>query len=342
MTRVVLRGRRDFLRGIACGAALPLTSGCRTVGTVRKPVVTGMRNSFTFISPLITEEVRFRVIGDTHLTVNDARGEEFLKYTRRMGGARPESVPERESFRATLAAAKKSGDDLLALVGDQLSFPSAAGVEFLRSQLDAAGISWLYTSGNHDWHYEGMPGTETELRAQYESKILAPLYADGADPLAFTREVKGVRFVAIDDSTNEIQPGQLEYWRKEVATGRPLVLFMHIPLYVPGYTVADGPVGHPEWGAATDPYYLIERRPRWPVEGHTVVTRAFRDEVFAAPNLIAVCTGHVHRFQYATAENGTVQISCEANRKDAAALEITLLPSPRQNPSVEVLPAPAC
>lgn len=339
MTHMASPGRRSFLKGLACGAVSPLIGGCRPE-PVRRPVVAGIRNRFTFVSPLIDEEVRFRVVGDTHLTVNDARGDEFLQYTRRMGGACPESAAERKSFRATLAAAKKLGDDLVALVGDQLSFPSPAGVEFLRGELDAAGVPWLYTSGNHDWHYEGMSGTEAELRAKYEPKILKPLYADGADPLAFTREVKGVRFVAIDDSTNEILPGQLEYWRKEVATGRPLVLLMHIPLYVPGYTVADGPVGHPEWGATTDPYYLIERRPQWPAEGHTAVTRAFRDEVFAAPNLIAVCTGHVHVLQCATAETGAVQLSCEANRKDAASLEITLLPSPRKNPPVEVLPAP--
>ena len=165
------------------------------------------------------------------------------------------------------------------------------------------------------------------------------MYPDAANPLCFTREIRGVRFVAIDDSTNEILPEQLAYWREEVATGKPLVLLMHIPLYVPGYTVSEGDVGHPEWGAKTDPYYLIERRPRWPA-GPSATTLAFRDEVFAAPNLLGVFAGHEHQLEIATAETGAVQFVCESNRKDARRIDVSILARPRPNPPVEVLPPP--
>lgn len=293
---------------------------------MRRPAVSCVENRCTLVSSRVREPLRFFLVGDTHLTANDDRGNDFLQYTRRMGGERRESADEKASFRQTLAEAKAAGVDLVALVGDQISFPSAAGVEFLRRELDAADVPWVYTSGNHDWHYEGQPGAEVELRARIEPEMLAPLYAEGANPLCHTRVVKGVRFVSIDDSTNTVLPEQLAYWRREVATGEPLVLLMHIPLYLPGCTVAEGAVGHPDWGAATDPYWQVERRPRWPEGGHDAVTRTFRDEVFAAPNLLGVFTGHTHRQQIGFAETGAVQVVCPANRSGAARVEVTILP----------------
>lgn len=334
-------GRLGFLKGLAAGTALPLAGGCaRGCEAVRRPVVSLAHETCRVVSPLVREPVSFVLVGDTHLTVNDGRGDAYLKFTERMGGRRRESASEAESFRKTLAAAKAAKADLVALVGDQLSFPSWAGVEFLRRELDAAGVPWLYTSGNHDWHFEGMPGTEEDLRAKYEREILAPLYPDVRNPLCFTREIKGVRFVAIDDSINAVLPEQLAYWRQEVATGRPLVLLTHIPLYIPGYTVAEAAVGHPEWGARTDPYYRIERRPQWPEEGPSATTLAFREEVFAAPNLLGVFAGHEHCPEFGVAETGAVQVVCDSNRAEAHRIEVELLPAPRPNPPVTVLPAP--
>ena len=332
--------RLGFLKGLVAGAALPFADGCARGGnvTLRRPVVTMVREKCRVISPLVREPVSFFLVGDTHLTLNDGRGDAFLDHTERMGGRRGTSASEVESFRTTLAAAKAAEADLVALVGDQLSFPSWAGVEFLRRELDAAGVPWLYTSGNHDWHFEGMPGTEEALRAKYEKEILAPLYPNARNPLCFTREIKGVRFVAIDDSTHVILPEQLDYWRQEVATGRPLVLLMHIPLYVPGYTVADAAVGHPEWGAKTDPYYRIERRPQWPEEGPSATTVAFREEVFAAPNLLGVFAGHEHCREFGVSETGVTQVVCDSNRAEAHRIEVELLPTPKPNPPVAVLP----
>lgn len=331
-------GRLGFLKGLAAGSVASVV-GCRCGAAVGRPVVSSVGDRFTFVSPRVGASVRFFLVGDTHMTVNDDRGNDYLRYTRRMGGEQRESRQETESFKRTLADAKAAGVDLVALVGDQISFPTHAGVEFMRRELDASGVPWLYTSGNHDWHFEGMSGAEKDLRDRYEREILAPMYPDVENPLCFTREIKGVRFVAIDDSTNEILPEQLAYWRREVSTGKPLVLLMHIPLYIPGYTVAEGAVGHPEWGAKTDPYYLIERRPQWP-PGPSATTLTFRDEVFAAPNLLGVFTGHVHQLQVATAETGAVQTACESNRKGAKRIDVSILPRPRPNPPVQVLQPP--
>ena len=138
----------------------------------------------------------------------------------------------------------------------------------------------------------GTDGTAA-LRAEWTSKILAPLYPKGADPLAYSVDVKGVKLLLVDDSTYEILPSQLDFVRRELAKGLPTALFMHIPLYAPGRGVGYG-VGHPKWGAASDGGWKIERRERWPEAGHSETTFAFRRDVLAAPNLVGVFTGHVH------------------------------------------------
>ena len=44
---------------------------------------------------------------------------------------------------------------------------SRIGVEHLKAMLDASGLNWTYTAGNHDWHYEGEPGTSFAQREKW-------------------------------------------------------------------------------------------------------------------------------------------------------------------------------
>jgi len=225
-----------------------------------------------------------------------------------------ESTDPERSFEATLKLARKSGVDLVALVGDLFSFPAEAAIEWVQSRLAEAALPYLYVAGNHDWHYEGMTGTVDELRSTWIRKRLLPLY-QGQDPLMTVREIHGVRFVALDNSTYEIQPAQLEFFRAQSRTGQPLVLLVHIPLYAPGRSVGYG-CGHPDWGADTDRNHELERRPRWPESGHTAVTRAFHREVFSTANLVAIFAGHIHRPSL-DVWNGVPQFVADANAKGA-------------------------
>ena len=277
------------------------------------------KESLRFTVPSYKGQCRFMVVGDSHLTLDDARGEPFRQYSGRMAKpyrsalhfrtGRPIASPD--GFEYALAEAKKMKVDFLALVGDIVSFPSEAGVEYVRRRLDESGLNWMYISGNHDWHYEGLPGTEMALRAEWTRKRLAPLYQD-ADPMMASRVVKGIRFVFIDNSTYEILPEQLAFWKQEAAKGEPVALMMHIPLYMPGYGPREAGCAHPEWGAKIDPYFKIERRPQWPEAGHTQTTLAFREAVFSTPNLLGVFVGHDHRHMFAF-DRGHVQCVTAAN-----------------------------
>lgn len=235
--------------------------------------------------------LRIMAIGDTHLALDDSRGIPFQENSRRMAKLNPDAV---KHFLKTLETAENEKYDLILLAGDLVSFPSEAGIEFVVQALNKTGIPWLYTAGNHDWHYEGLPGSEMALREEWTRKRLLPLF-QGHEPLMYSVNQNGLEILMLDDSTNEILPEQLAFFRDKVASGLPLLLVMHVPMYVPGRDIFFS-CGNPEWCAANDPYWQIERRPHWPENGHSETTMAFHREVFSAKNLVAVIAGHTHKF----------------------------------------------
>ncbi len=325
--------RRDFIRTVAVATATaPLYAAAEgSESSHRLPGSFALDgNRVRLFSPRITQAFQVLMIADTHLFRDDERGAEFRQFSGRMAKAYNETKhfqtgqpthPE-EGFTAALKVAKEAKAELVALVGDILSFPSEAAVEWTLATLKEAGLPWLYTAGNHDWHYEGMPGSSDSLRGAWIAQRLAPLYQNEAS-LMSVRDVHGVRFVTIDNSTYEIQPEQLKFFREQVASGSPLVLFVHIPLYAPGRPVGFG-CGHPEWGAKTDNGFEVERRPKWRESGHTAVTLDFHREVFAAPHLLGVFAGHIHRASLDVV-NGIPQFVADANATGAY-LQLELVP----------------
>lgn len=295
--------RREFL-GATAGVAMAGAAGLDAMSTDGGAVRAGFvqeGNRIRIRSPRIRRGARVFMVGDTHLFRDDGRGESFRQYSGRMAKAYNrtkhfesghETDPER-CFVEVLGRAKSAGADCVALIGDLLSFPSEAAVEWVGGRLAEAAVPHVYTAGNHDWHYEGMEGSLETLRETWIRRRLLPLYG-GADPMMSVRDVGDVRLVLLDNSTYEISRAQLAFFRAQVRTGRPLVLLVHIPLYVPGRPLGFG-CGHPQWGAANDKGYELERRRRWRPGGHTAVTRAFHAEVFRVPNLLGVFAGHVHR-----------------------------------------------
>ena len=253
-------------------------------------------------SSSVSDTVRLMVFADTHLWMSDEREEPYREYSARMAGAYHSvkhfqtgapTTPE-ESFLATIRLAQQRGVDAIAMLGDIVSYPSERGVEWIGEVLDTVAIPCYYTSGNHDWHYEGMEGSSESLREKWRGERLMSLFGDN-DPDAYTVEVKGVRLLLVDDSNYKITPEQRDAVAAEVKSGKPFILMHHIPLYAPSRSVSFG-IGHPEWSAATDKNYKIERREQWPVEGHTEVDYEFYDLVTSAPNLLASIAGHVHSY----------------------------------------------
>jgi hypothetical protein len=332
-------GRRSALRHLL--AAAGLAGGLPAIAA--RPAMTPVpgRGSFSidgtrlrFHHPAIREARHFLLLADTHLFRDDPRGAPFTPYSARMAKAYnhtrhfltgAETDPE-ACFKASLDRLTDRRFELVALAGDILSFPSEAAVEWVMQHLEATGKPHVYTAGNHDWHYEGLPGSSAQLRRTWCAERLKPLYA-GADPLFHCRPIGEVDLVLIDNSTYEILPEQLEQFRAQDRKGRPTILLLHIPLYVPGRSLGFG-CGHPDWNAKNDRSWQLERREPWRREGHTPATMAFHRAVRRSRNVIGILAGHIHSPSVDVLD-GIPQIVTEANARGGH-LEVELLPMPAE------------
>jgi len=283
-------GRRGFVLGAAGALAVPSAgmTGCGSSCRGAAGYALDPNRRLRITVPGLGGEVRVFWASDTHLGLHDDRDDAYVGNYARMA----QWPGSKDGFSAFLDKAKAGNADLVALTGDIISFPTLANVEFAASALENCGVDWIYTAGNHDWHFEGDEGSDAEQRSSWTKKRLMRMYPSGADPLMYSKVVKGVRFVAIDNSIYHITEAQLEFWRHEVAKGDPVVLLMHIPLWVDGFDIDT--CGNPAWGAAADKYWQVERRRKW-AERQSPETFALRREVLSAPNLVAVFTGHIHR-----------------------------------------------
>lgn len=283
-----------------------LTSACANITNkkIKKPFTVAAtidQQKVFFYAEVIKESLKVVHIADTHLFMDDERGIPYQVYSNRMAKAYNQTTHFQtgiktnpaEAFEQTLAFAKKVNADVITLIGDIFSFPSELAIEWVLAKLKDTGIPYIYIAGNHDWHYEGMEGTLESLRDTWIEKRLLPFY-QGNNPLMAAYDIKGIRFLAIDNSTYQINAAQLAFFKEQVASGVPLVLLVHIPMYAPGKKISFG-CGNPNWGAATDRNFELEKRPKWPESGHTQTTLNFHKEVFNAPNLLGIFTGHIHR-----------------------------------------------
>lgn len=325
--------RRNFIKNSAIVGLTAPTAYYHANEPTTKPYLTSCSLTGHVVqlhTTAIKEPISVLMASDTHLWMDDERGLPYRQYSERMAKAynstkhflTKEATNPEQSFQSLIQLTKERKADLLALPGDLFSFPSEAAIDWVMQQLSTLSTPFQYTAGNHDWHYEGMEGKLADLRREWCNKRLAPLY-QGQNPLMSMVEIKGVRFVSFDNSTNEILPEQLTFLRTQIASKAPLVIFSHIPYYIPGRSMGFG-CGNPTWGWDTDKNYAIERRERWPKTGHTSTTFAFCQALFAAPNVLGIFAGHTHKASMDTL-HGTPQIVADANATGAY-LDIQLLP----------------
>jgi len=265
-----------FLRTLA---GILLAVSCTNVNTGQKVIhyIGNPTDQISSISiPGYNDSIRILQITDTHIDIPNEQEADLARYGERMHTAymnprrhysRDISKSTVEFFDDLLLRAKEENVELLLLTGDIVNFPSAVSVQYVYDRLTETGIPWLYTSGNHDWHYEAMEGMPDSLRSVWEEKALKPLYND-LNPLYYSQVINGINFVNIDNSTGETTSEQAAYLRNQLTKPEPVVLLSHIP-----YNLGRGVNG--------------------------VDTPGFKDLLLSSDDkIIAIISGHVHRTSF--------------------------------------------
>ncbi len=307
-------GRRSFIARTLAGAGAVGVTGLSFQRTDRFEwqCVHNTNAMETLISMSgITRPVSILQIADTHISCDDESDKPYEQYSGRMNKAFLQrnhyktGLPSTttDNFKELMAFATTQQVDMIALVGDIVNYPSATAVSFVKKEVDKTGIPYIYTAGNHDWHYEGLPGSSESLRNEWCEKRLKPLYT--SDSMWYSSDiVGGINMVTIDNSTYQVSEEQLAFYRKQIQRPEPVALFVHIPLYLTSMRMC---CGHPEWGAATDRGYEIERREKWPAAGNKPSTFEFIQAVKATPRLAGVFAGHWHQY-YSITEGNVKQL----------------------------------
>ncbi|MDF2651351.1 MAG: metallophosphoesterase [Paenibacillus sp.] len=218
------------------------------------------------------------------------------------------TIKTRENFQNSLTLSKKMNADCVVFTGDIIHFPSSENIEATQNDLKLIGLPYLYTLGNHDWHYSHLEQWNDETRAVNYSKFFE---LTNGNPAYQMLEVSGIRLIAIDNSNYQISEQQLLFFKEQLVTEKPCLLFMHIPIYIPSLE-ADvvqrwkAPIMMAAKGWKRD---TMEK---WSVRAVDESTREFCELLTEgkADNLIAIFCGHVHmphkdefrkgRFQYVT------------------------------------------
>ena len=294
--------RRIFIKTITASLAVPALVSCSGKGKHYVSTLQMAHNSSSLDSLIAVEGLEKPVtvlqISDSHITCEDERGKEFEQYSQRMAGAYAqvkhfrtlEPTTPYECFVELLQKAKDEKVDMIALTGDILNYPAELAVETVGRMVRDTGIPHLFVAGNHDWHYEGMEGSSDSLRREWCERRLKPLYT--GNMFFSSTMVGGINMITIDNSTFQVNEEQLAFYRQQCNRPDPIALFMHIPLYMPTMGIC---CGHPDWGAATDRNYEIERRQRWPESGNSASTVEFVQQVMKTDRLAGVFTGHRHQ-----------------------------------------------
>jgi hypothetical protein len=193
------------------------------------------------------------------------------------------------------------------LTGDMMLYPSFANLDFFRQSLQALEAPYMFTLGNHDWHYRHSAWNDA-TREKYYPRFHE--FTNG-NPAFQARDVGGVKLLAIDNSNYQITAEQLAFVRGQLAEGLPTLLFLHIPLYIPSLVEDITDVwGAPIMMAAQG--WKPEIRKKWGVREPDASTIAIHTTVTGGDydNLLAIFCGHVHfahkdefapgRYQYVT------------------------------------------
>ena len=186
---------------------------------IRTTLNIGVRKPFTFLH-----------ISDIHLSESDGDNsperKAFAADRKRSFSYAPAAVEFVKEY------VRKTGYPLVN-TGDMLDFITRENIRIAREFVRDTGM--MFAAGNHEYwhchnnrfHYDDVPETyagRLESLAMVEKEL-------GTNIRFSCREIGGVNLVCLDDSDYCIEEALFEKLKAVEALGKPILLFMHIPLY---------------------------------------------------------------------------------------------------------------
>ncbi|MDR0220197.1 MAG: metallophosphoesterase [Lachnospiraceae bacterium] len=297
-----------------------LITGCETP---KEPAVTDGLNIKTeeIIIAGLEGEYRFLFFSDLHMALaGEGDSPEIRDYVAERSAAfdGASSLTAPAKLAALVEAANAQTLDAVLMGGDIIDCPTPAALASLSQNLKLLDAPYLFALGNHDYTFPWEYFSEKSLTEYLpELATSVDVAADGFSIL----ELDGLVVVALDDSTNQINPAALSRLEAVLAQQKPVIILMHVPLVTDGN--ADLLAKSLEvWGP--DPEgnsrVLLGFSGLWPNEG----SRRFMDMIFAKDSpVVAILAGHAHFPHRDVLEPGIVQIiAAPAYEGNATIIEI--------------------
>ena len=233
----------------------------------------------------------FLHISDNHIAL---AGKGDIKRTRELAMGRAQYF--RECMKVLEEARKYANENNIFIVstGDIYDFLSEENFKFAKEYSDS--VDMMFVAGNHEFSY--FLG-EAEEDIIYRNRNLDRVQSCFKNDIRFyVREENGIKLIGIDNSYHQMETWQLERLKEEALDKKPILLFMHVPLYeekLYDYTVnvckqsAGYEMAVPEEKINT--YKEIERRRN---QKPTKVTQAAYDYILNEPLIKVVFAGHMH------------------------------------------------
>lgn len=183
-----------------------------------------------------------------------------------------------DALKQSLDYADEIHADGIFLCGDCADYFSGGTVSFLKERIAETETEVFYVCGNHEGadYYKKVEN----LRDCY------PAYASlmQGTPDFWSRDFGEFLLVGMDDSDKKIRAEQLDALRKMTASGKHVILLIHIPMY----TEAIAPPVRAMWGDGGTDYFTLG------LKHDTELSQEFCRFVKENEAIAAVFAGHIH------------------------------------------------
>ena len=264
---------------------------------IKDQINIGIEKPFTFLH-----------MTDTHLCLADDRDNERKN---KLAAGRTVIFPNAEkNVEFAIKYANEKGY-MIAHTGDLIDFVSYKNIDAARDFADK--IDCFMAAGNHEFsQYVGEAVEDAAYRNQSLDKIQAAFKND----IRFScREVNGVNLVAIDNSYYLFEREQLDALKAVAEQGKPMILFMHTPLYIEELLVSLKERGAKVYSMMSVPEEHMTEYPesRYKQQKEDAVTAEAFEYIKSQGLIKALIVGHLHYDLECNFGNGVPQFMTGCN-----------------------------